>query len=57
MEIYGKPCLNDLILSGNGMLDSPEYTEEEKNEIRETLELLTVGVQFVTFNADDQRLR
>ena len=57
MEIYGKPCLNDLLVSGNGMLQSPEYTEDEKNEIRATLESLTVGVQFVNFNARDQRLR
>ena len=57
MEIYGKPCLNDLILSGNGMLDSPEYNEEEKNEIRAVLESLTVGTQFVNYNAKDQRLR
>jgi hypothetical protein len=55
MEIYGKPCLNDLILSGNGMLDSPEYNEEEKNEIRAILESLTVGTQFVNYNAKDQR--
>ena len=57
MEIYGKPCLNDLILSANGMLDSPEYTEDEKNEIRATLESLTVGAQFVNYNAKDQRSR
>ena len=57
MEIYGRPCLNDLIVSANGMLDSPEYTEDEKNEIRATLESLTVGAQFVNYNAKDQRFR
>jgi hypothetical protein len=57
METYGRPCLNDLIVSANGMLDSPEYTEDEKNEIRATLESLTVGAQFVNYNAKDQRLR
>ena len=39
------------------MLDSPEYNEEENNEIRAILESLTVGTQFVNYNAEDQRLR
>ena len=57
MEIYGKPCPVDLTQSAKGMLESPEYTEDEKNEIRATLESLTVGAQFVDYNARDQRMR
>ncbi|XP_028414728.1 nuclear anchorage protein 1-like isoform X2 [Dendronephthya gigantea] len=57
MEAYGRPCLIDLTKSAQGMLESPEYTEDEKNEIRATLESLTVGAQFVDFNTRDQRFR
>lgn len=57
MKRYGRPCLNDLTISGRGMLGSPEYSPEEKNEIRTTLESLTISAQFFHNNAEDQRQR
>ena len=57
MKRYGRPCLKDILISGRGMLSSTEYNLEEKNQIKTTMEVLTVDAQFVHNNAEDQRQR